>query len=270
LLIAAFGEAGCFGIDALSYLAVIGSLLAMRVPARTRAPSAPRVFGDLGAGLAYAARSEAIRSVLLLVALVSLTGAPYTTLMPVLATRTLGGGAYTLGFMMGAAGAGAVAGALWLASRPSVLGLGRVMVAATLSFGGALMLVSLSRSLWFSLPLMLVVGGGMMIALASSNTVLQTVVDEDKRGRVMSLYTMAFFGMVPFGSLFAGWLATHVGSLATLFGGGVLTAIGGLVFWLKLPALRRDVRPIYTRLGILPEVARGLNDTADMLRPPER
>jgi MFS family permease len=270
LLIAAFGEAGCFGIDALSYLAVIGSLLAMRVPARTRAKSSQRMFGDLGAGLAYAARSDAIRSVLLLVALVSLTGAPYTTLMPVVATRTLGGGAYTLGFLMAAAGAGAVAGALWLASRPSVLGLGRVIVVASLAFGSALTLVSLSRSLWLSLPLLLVTGAGMMVALASSNTLLQTIVDEDKRGRIMSLYTMAFFGMVPFGSLLGGWLASRIGASAVLFGGGILTALGGLVFWSKLPALRRSVRPIYVRLGILPEVARGLNDAADMSRPPER
>jgi MFS family permease len=270
LLIAAFGEAGCFGIDALSYLAVIGSLLAMRVPERARVKSSRRVFGDLGAGLAYAARSDAIRSVLLLVALVSLTGAPYTTLMPVVATRTLGGGAYTLGFLMAAAGAGAVAGALWLASRPSVLGLGRVIVVASLAFGSALTLVSLSRSLWLSLPLLLITGAGMMVALASSNTLLQTIVDEDKRGRIMSLYTMAFFGMVPFGSLLGGWLASRIGAPAVLFGGGILTALGGLVFWSKLPALRRSVRPIYMRLGILPEVARGLNDAADMSRPPER
>ena len=270
LLIALFGEAGCFGIDALSYLAVIGSLLMMRVKHRERGASSRRVVADLGAGLAYVARSDALRSVLLLVALVSLTGAPYTMLMPVLATRTLGGGAYTLGFLTASAGAGAVAGALWLAARPSVLGLGRVITAATLSFGAALMAMSLSHTLWISLPVLVVAGGGMMVALASSNTVLQTIVDEDKRGRVMSLYTMAFFGMVPFGSLLAGWLATHVGALTTLFAGGVLTTLGGVLFWRKLPALRASVRPIYMRLGILPEVARGLNDSADMLRPPER
>jgi MFS family permease len=151
-----------------------------------------------------------------------------------------------------------------------VLGLGNVMVVSTLSFGVGLVLLSLSRTLWISLPLLLVTGAGMMVTLASSNTLLQTIVDEDKRGRVMSLYTMAFFGMVPFGSLLAGWLATHVGALATIAGGGVLTALGGVLFWRKLPALRRSVRPIYVRLGILPEVARGLNDTADMMRPPER
>jgi MFS family permease len=270
LLIAAFGEAGCFAIDALSYVAVIASLLAMRVPVRMPVKSSLRMFGDLGAGLAYAARSEAISSILLLVALVSLTGAPYTMLMPVVAAKTLGGGAYTLGFSMAAAGAGAVAGALWLASRPSVLGLGRVMVQSSLSFGIGLMLLSQSRTLWLSLPLLLVTGAGMMVTLAASNTLLQTIVDEDKRGRVMSLYTMAFFGMVPFGSLLAGWLATHVGALGIIFGGGLLTALGGVLFWRKLPALRQSVRPIYIRLGILPEVARGLDETADIMRPPER
>ncbi|HTV23349.1 MAG TPA: MFS transporter [Polyangiaceae bacterium] len=272
LLIAAFGEAGCFAIDSLSYLAVIASLLAMKVPKRERVKSSRRMFGDLGAGLAYAARSAPISAILLLVALVSLTGAPYTMLMPVLASQTLGGGAYTLGFLMAAAGAGAVMGALWLASRPSVLGLGRVMVITSLSFGVGLVLLSLARSLWIALPLLLVTGAGMMITLAASNTLLQTIVDEDKRGRVMSLYTMAFFGMVPFGSLLAGWLANHVGAPVTIFGGGVLTALGGLTFWRQLPALRRAVRPIYVRLGILPEaeVARGLQDAADMMRPPER
>jgi MFS family permease len=270
LLIAAFGEAGCFAIDALSYVAVIGSLLAMRVPPREQVKSPRRVLGDLRAGLAYAAKSEPISAILLLVALISLTGAPYTMLMPVLAQRTLGGGAYTLGFAMAAAGAGAVAGALWLASRPSVLGLGRVMVASSLSFGVGLMLLSLSRTLWLSLPILVVTGAGMMVTLASSNTLLQTIVDEDKRGRVMSLYTMAFFGMVPFGSLLAGWLAAHMGALSTIFCGGLFTALGGVLFWRQLPALRRSVRPIYVRLGILPEVARGLNEAAEMSRPPER
>jgi MFS family permease len=270
LLIAAFGEAGCFAIDSLSYLAVIASLLAMRVPRRERAKSSRRMFGDLGAGLAYAAQSRPISAILLLVALVSLTGAPYTMLMPVLAAQTLGGGAYTLGFLMAAAGAGAVMGALWLASRPSVLGLGRVMVVTSLAFGAGLMLLSQSRTLWLALPLLLITGAGMMVTLAASNTLLQTIVDEDKRGRVMSLYTMAFFGMVPFGSLLAGWLANHVGAPVTIFCGGLLTALGGLAFWRALPALRRSIRPIYVRLGILPEVTRGLDDAAEMLRPPER
>jgi MFS family permease len=171
---------------------------------------------------------------------------------------------------MAAAGAGAVAGALWLAARPSVLGLGRVMMATSLAFGVGLMLLGLSRTLWLALPLLLVTGAGMMVTFAASNTLLQTIVDEDKRGRVMSMYTMAVFGMVPFGSLFAGWLANHVGAPVTLCVGGLLTALGGLAFRRELPALQRSVHPIYVRLGILPEVTRGLDDAAEMMRPPVR
>lgn len=270
VLIALFGEAGCFAIDAASYLGVLASLAVLRVPRRERPRSSRRVLAELAAGLAYALRSDAIGSVLLLVALVSFTGAPYTMLMPVLAKQTLGGGAYTLGFMTAAAGAGALTGALWLASRPSVLGLGRVIVTGAVAFGGGLMVLAVSRSLWLSLPTLVVTGAGMMIALASCNTVLQTIVDEDKRGRIMSLFTMSFFGMVPFGSLLAGWLAARVGTLPTLFGSGVLTALGGLVFRWKLPKIRESVRPIYVRLGILPGLAESLSETAHLPRPPER
>lgn len=270
LLIAAFGEAGCFAIDALSYLAVLGSLLAMRVPVRERVPSRRRVWVELRDGLRYAGSSQPIRALLLLVALGSLTGAPYTTLMPVLADRTLGGGAYTLGFAMGAAGAGAVVGAIWLASRPSVLGLGRIIAGAALVFGLGLVCFSFSRTLWLSLPLLVLIGGGMMVQLAACNTLLQTIVDEDKRGRVMSLYTMAFFGMVPFGSLLGGWLAHRWGAPWTVFAGGLCTALGGLAFLLELPALRRSVRPIYVRLGILPEAASGVNEAAELLQARER
>jgi MFS family permease len=270
ILIAAFGEAGCFAVDTLSYVAVLGSLLLMRVTPRLRVPSTRRVWADLRAGLSYVAQSAPIRSVLLLVALVSLAGAPYAMLMPVFAGEILGGGPYTLGFLMAAAGAGAVTGAVWLASRPSVLGLGRAISGATLVFGVALVLLAWSRSLWISLPLLVLAGGGMMVQMAASNTILQTIVDEDKRGRVMSLYTMAFFGMVPFGSLIAGWLATRWGVPWTICGGGAITALAALVFLRKLPELRRSVRPIYIRLGILPEITTGLNETAEIMRPPER
>lgn len=270
LLIAAFGEAGCFALDSLSYLAVIGSLLAIRVPRLELSVPSQRVVSELRAGVVHAVRSDAIASILLLVALVSFTGAPYTVLMPVIATQTLGGGADTLGFLMAAVGGGAVLGALWLASRPSVLGLGRIMSLSALSFGAGLMLLSLSRSLWLSLPVLVITGGGMMVTLAAGNTLLQTITDEDKRGRVMSLYTTAFLGMVPFGSLLSGWLAHEVGVVPTLFGGGLLTAAGGLGFWRKLPALRQSVRPIYARLGIVPDAARGQSDTGPDPKPPER
>lgn len=259
VLIATFGETGCFAIDTASYAAVLASLLAMRVRERPLRARSARVVADLVAGLRYALGSPPIRSLLALVALVSLTSMPYTVLMPVFADRVLDGGPGTLGALMGAAGVGALGGALWLAARPSVLGLGRVIAFAASTFGVALMLFSLSRTLWLSLPLVTLVGAGMMIQLASSNTILQTIVDEDKRGRVMSLYTMALFGMVPFGSLLAGLLASSIGATATLLVGGAVTLLGGLAFLRKLPELRRVVRPIYARKGILSDVATSLD-----------
>src|SRR5262249_36248190 len=156
------------------------------------------------------------RALLLLLAVISFLGMPYTVLMPVFAADVLQGGPYTLGFLTAMSGVGALIGALYLASRRSVLGLGRVIVAATLVFGVGLVGFALSRALWQALPLMLAVGFGLMVQLAASNTILQTIVDEDKRGRVMSFYNMAFLGMAPFGSLLAGLLAGWVGAPATV------------------------------------------------------
>jgi MFS family permease len=217
----------------------------------------------------YVAASAPIRSILLLLALVSLTGIPYAVLMPVFASRVLGGGPHTLGLLMAASGAGAVAGALWLASRRSVLGLGRTLTIAATLFGAGLVAFSFSRWLWLSMIALAIAGGGMMIQMAASNTLLQTIVDEDKRGRVMSFYTMAFFGMAPFGSLLAGWLGDRIGATATVRWGGVATVLGAALFARKLPELRRLLRPLYVRLGILPEIAEGLSATAEMTRPPE-
>jgi MFS family permease len=190
-------------------------------------------------------------------------------LMPIFASRVLGGGPHTLGLLMAAAGVGAVAGALWLASRRSVLGLGRTLASAGFLFGAGLIAFSFSRWLWLSLPLLTAIGGGMMVQMAASNTLLQTVVDEDKRGRVMSLFTMAFFGMAPFGSLAAGWLGDRIGAASTVRWGGVATLVGVALFARKLPELRRLVRPIYVRLGILPDIAEGLSQTAELSRLPK-
>lgn len=242
LLIALFGEAGCFAIDAVTYVAVLGSLLLMRVARRERPRLNPPMFSELGAGLAYAARSRPIRAVLVLLALVSLFGAPYSTLMPVFAAQLLGGGPSTLGFLMAAAGAGAVVGGLWLAARSSVSGLGTSIAVSALAFGAALVAFSFSRTLILSLALMVITGAGMMVQMAGSNTVLQTLVDEDKRGRIMSLYTMAFFGMMPLGSLAAGVFADRFGAPNTLLVGGLITILSGLVFWRMLPTLQLPTR----------------------------
>jgi MFS family permease len=254
VLIAVVGEGWCFTVDAVSYLAVIASLLAMRLRPRERAVAHARVLVDLREGFRYVASFTPIRAILLLLALVSLTGIPYTVLMPIFAGRVLGGGPHTLGILMAASGVGAVAGALWLASRRTVLGLGRVLAVAGGLFGAGLVGFSFSPWMWLSLPLLMVTGGGMMVQMAASNTLLQTLVDEDKRGRVMSFYTMAFFGMTPFGSLLAGWFGDRIGAPATVRWGGVATLIAVALFVRKLPELRRLARPTYVRLGIVPEI----------------
>jgi MFS family permease len=255
VLIALVGEGYCFAIDALSYLAVIASLLAMRITVAARAPSGKRLMSELREGFRYAAGFAPIKYVLLLLSLVSFMGMPYTVLMPAVATRILGGGAHTLGFLMAASGIGALAGTLYLASRKSVLGLGKVIVLASGAFGAGLIAFSFSKNFWLSFAFLVPTGLGMMVQMAASNTVLQTVVDEDKRGGVMSFFTMAFFGTVPFGSLFAGLMADRFGAPTTIAFGGAACVAGSLLFLRKLPELRRLTRPVYVRLGILQEIA---------------
>ncbi len=262
VLIAVAGEGWCFMLDGFSYLAVIGSLLAMRLVVREKRAATTHVIEELRDGFRYAFGFAPIRSVLLLLALVSLMGMPYTVLMPVMAAGVLHGGPHTLGFLMGATGVGALGGALYLASRRSVLGLGRVIPSAAVLFGGGLIAFSLSRSLPLSLALMVVTGVGFMVQMASSNTIIQTIVREELRGRVMAFYTMAFMGTAPFGSLLAGTLAAHVGAPRTLLLGGACCIAGGLVFGWHLPRLRELVTPIYLERGIVPQIASGLSDAA--------
>jgi MFS family permease len=264
VLIAAFGEGWCFAVDALSYVAVLASLLAMRLAPRPIAVRHARVWVELREGLHYVAGFAPIRAILILLAVVSFTGIPYTVLMPIFANKVLKGGPHLLGILMAASGGGAVAGALWLASRRTVLGLGRTLVVAGFCFGVGLIGFSLSRNWIVSLPLLVLAGGGMMVQMAASNTLLQTLVDEDKRGRVMSFYTMAFFGMMPFGSLAAGWAGARIGAPWTVFAGGSMTILAVGLFVIKLPALRRQARPIYVKLGILPEIAAGLQQSSEL------
>lgn len=261
-VIAAVGEGWCFFIDGVSYIAVIASLLAMHLVRREMAARAHGGWYEFVEGWHYVTRSVAIRSLLLLLALISLVGMPYTVLMPIFAGDVLHGGAHTLGFLMGASGVGALVSAGMLAARKSVLGLGRIVAMTAAIFGAALIGFSASRMLWLSLLMMVVTGFGMMQMMAATNTVLQTIVDEDKRGRVMSFYSMAFVGMAPFGSLIAGGTASHVGAPWTLAVGGAMCIVGALWFTRELPAIREKVRPIYRRLGILPEVAEGMQVAA--------
>lgn len=268
LLIGLVGEGFCFLIDALSYLAVLGSLLAMRVRPRQRADKPGHVLSELRDGLRYVTGFPPIRAVLLMLAVVGIVGAPYSVLLPVIAREVLAGGPATLGALTGAAGAGALVGALYLASRGTVLGLGRVIAIALGLFGVGLVALSQSRWLALSLLAMVVVGGSLMVLMASSNTILQTIVEEDKRGRVMSFYSMAVFGIVPFGSLVAGSLADRLGARVTLTLSGALCGLVALVFLRSLPLLRRHTRPIYERLGILPELARGVSEATHLSEPP--
>jgi MFS family permease len=190
-------------------------------------------------------------------------GMSYSVLMPVFAKEILHGGSHTYGFLMGAAGFGALMGALFLASRRSVLKLGRMVPASAIVFGVGLLGLSFSRIFPLSLILMVFIGLGMMMQAAASNTILQTITDDDKRGRVMSFYTMAIMGTAPFGSLLAGWLAKGIGTPATIFAGGLSCIIGALFFLRKLPELKALVRPVYVKMGIIPEVATGIETASD-------
>ena len=237
LVIAAAGEGYCFLFDGVSYLAVIASLLAMRVTAAPGRRARQRLTAELVEGWRYVKGSAPIRSVLLLLALMSLVGMPYTMLMPIFAKTILHGGPHTLGFLMAAAGLGALTGAIALAMRPSALGLGKVIVWSASLFGIGLAGLALSRVLWLSLAAVAVAGFGMMRQMASSNTIVQTIVAEDKRGRVMAYYAMAFQGLAPFGSLAAGAIAARVGAPWTIIGGGALCIAGATWFALRLRLL---------------------------------
>jgi len=269
LIIAGWGEGYCFLIDGISYLAVIASLLAMReLPQRARAVRQSMVV-SLREGWAYASGFAPARMLLILLALVSLLGMPYTVLMPIFAGSVLHGGAHTLGFLMGSAGCGALAAALALAARKSVRGLTRLVPISAAIFGAALVGFSFSRWTGLSLAIIFFAGLGMMQQMASTNTILQTIVTEEKRGRLMSYYTMAFVGMAPWGSLLSGWLASRIGAPRTLMLTGTGCVIGAAWFAMRLPTLRAAIRPIYEQLGIIQEMNAALQTSASLTTPPE-
>ena len=252
-IIAAVGEGWCFTIDAISYLFVIASLIAMRVTAAGRRERVEaKVLEDLRAGWQYVRDSVPIRTALLVLAIVSTMAMPYTVLMPAVVTDVMHGGPSSLGFLMTASGVGALAGALYLAQRKSVVGLGRVVMYATLAFGSGLIAFSFSRNEFLAAAVLTVVGAGFILQMAATNTVLQTLVDDRIRGRVMAFYTMAFFGSAPIGSLLAGVVADRIGAETTIGICGVVCVLTGIWFASKLPALRAIVHPIYVERGILP------------------
>jgi len=269
IIIALVGEGFCFLLNAVSFIAVIAGLLAMKIKPQKKSPTTSSIATGMKEGFRYAFSFAPIRDILLLLALVSVMGMPYVVLMPIFARDVLHGGPQMLGFLMASIGIGALIAALMLASRKSVRGLGKMIPISSVIFGGGLIAFSFSRTEWLSIPMLLISGYGMMTLMASSNTILQTITDDDKRGRVMSFYTMAFMGMTPFGSLLAGSLAGQIGAPYTLLITGSFCVFGAILFARQLPQIRKLIRPIYTRMGIIPEVNTGIQSASQLTIPPE-
>jgi MFS family permease len=249
VLVAALGEGWCFFLNGVSFLAVIASLLLMRLPPRPVRVSAASPWRDFVEGVGFAWHRGPIRSLLLLVGAVSLFGAPYTTLMPVFADRIVPGGPRTLGVLMGAVGVGALLGAVSLALRSTVRGLGRRAAWAAAGLGVALVLFVATRSLWLAAPVLVVVGFAMMVQMAAVNTLLQSMVPDGLRGRVMSLYTAMNMGMAPFGALLAGAVAHRAGAGPAVAAGGLVCLVAALLFRSRLPALRDEARRLLDESG---------------------
>lgn len=254
LVVGLVGEGFCFLINAISFFAIIITLLAMKIPKQKTGVHSASLFHGLKEGYRYASSFPPILYILLLMALINLMGMPYIILMPVFARDILHGGPQTLGFLMGASGVGALIAALYLASRKSVLGLVKLIIIASSTFGMGLVAFSFSQYFSLSLCIMFFTGIGMIASLASANTILQTIVDEDKRGFIMGLYTMTGVGIMPFGSLMAGGLASRIGAPNTIAIGGIVCILGSLFFLLKLPLIRKSLRPIYAKMGIVREI----------------
>ncbi|OGR06516.1 MAG: MFS transporter [Deltaproteobacteria bacterium RIFOXYD12_FULL_50_9] len=270
LLVASVGEGVCFVVNSASYLAVLVALFAMRLD-HTPHQQKPRrnILYELREGLNYAFGFGPIRSILLLVALVSMTGMPYAVLVPVFAKVVLHGDAQTFGFLMTAAGSGALVGTVYLASRNSVRGLGRLIVLGVVLFAVGISAFAMSTEFPLSVISLVVTGFGGMTFFAACNTVLQTVLEEDKRGRVMSFFTVAFMGVAPFGSFGVGTMAGLIGPRDTLLIGAAGCLVGAAIFTRQLPNIREKVRPIYVKMGIIKEVAQGMECGAEQPSLPD-
>jgi len=254
ILIGLFGEGMCFLLNALSYVAVIISLLVMKIPAKVDRDKPRPIWKELKEGVKYTFGFMPIRTILALVSAVSMIGGGSQVLMPVFAKDIFHGGAQMLGWLLASTGLGALMGAMYLASRKSVLGLGKVILSSSFLFGLGISGFALAPSAPMSMLFLVLSGFGLMVQMAASNTILQTMVEEDKRGRVMSFYTMSFMGLTPFGSLLAGWLAHRWGAPSVLFFGGLIAIAAAAWFAVQLPRLREFIRPVYIQKGILTEI----------------
>lgn len=249
VLIAAVGEGMCFLLNGVSYIAVVIALFLMKLTPRQIVRNDKNMMQNIKEGFSYAMRHPSIRSVLMLIAMGSLLGMPYAVLAPVFARDILHGGPHTLGFLMAASGAGALTGALYLAARKSTQGLERIIPISTAILGSGLVAFSLSHVQWLSMLTMVFVGFGMMVQMASGNTMLQTIVDDDKRGRVMSFHAMAFIGMAPLGSLIAGILAGEIGAPYTLLLCGIGCILGAIVLGRSLYELKEVLPPVVPEIS---------------------
>ncbi|MBU0604784.1 MAG: MFS transporter [Candidatus Omnitrophica bacterium] len=265
LVIALFGEGVCFLVNGISYLAVLWSLFMMRIVPKNPKPRRIAVLEELKEGFKYTFGFAPIRLILLLLSVISAMGMAFVVLMPVFARDILKGGPETLGFLMSSVGIGAAAATIYLASRKSIVGLGRLIPVSASVFAVGIILFSLSRTLWISMAVLSVSGFGMMVSMAACNTILQTISEDDKRGRVMSFYTMSFMGMAPIGSLAAGVIAGRIGVTGTLIIGGAICVVASIIFAGKLSVIRKLIHPIYRKIGIIPEIASGINSASELL-----
>lgn len=263
IIVAKFGEGICFMINGITFIAVIIALLFMRIKKTTIINVRKHGFSELKEGFKYSFGFPPIRDTLILLAVLSFAIMQYTVLMPVFAKDILKGGSDTLGFLMASTGVGALIGGIYLASRKSVLGLGKIMTISAFLFGVTIIIFAFSKNFILSMVILLFAGIGFIVLIAASNTILQTITDDDKRGRVMSFFTMAFMGMAPFGSLAAGAIADRIGGPMTIMISGIITFICGVALIVRLPKLRKIVRPVYIEKGIIPEVAKGLQTATD-------
>lgn len=247
-----FNESACFSINAIAYIPVVITLSLMTVSRKKKPKVETQHWKQLKEGFHYIRNSASISTLLILLSLVSLVGLPYQVLMPVFAKDILNGDAHTLGFLMAAISIGGISGGIYLASRDSTKGLEKVVAASTCIFGIGLVVFSISTNFWLSFISLPFVGFGMMAQMTASNTILQVLVEDDKRGRVMSFYTMAFLGTIPFGNLLAGSMAKEIGAPYTVFIGGIACLIATICFIFKLPAIRKEGRMIEVQRSMLP------------------